>query len=75
MKIKHLILIGVALILASLAFDIMFIGIPPQDPSAEMILKRNRLYSISSKILYSGFFLLAVSLLLLIGKKVRKQLN
>lgn len=72
MKSKSLILIGVSILIIGFLFNVIFINIPPQDPSPEIIQQRIESYKAEELIYYSGFAVLTLGLILGLVRKIKK---
>ena len=56
------VLLGILLLAAGFAYDVVFAGLPYQDPTPEMILRFNNQKIISERIMQIGGLVLAVGI-------------
>jgi hypothetical protein len=73
MKIKYLLYIGLVLLILSFIYDVIFINIPFQDPSPQMIENRDRQYFIKDSLFYCGLIVTACGLTERIINKINKK--
>ena len=59
---KHLFLIGIAIIVIGFLYDLIFAGIPYQDPSSQMLEKYNQNLFISDVIIKFGLLVTIVGI-------------
>ncbi len=64
--IKYGIRFGILLFTAGFLYDIMFAGIPPQDPPLELTVSYERNKSIANWIMMSGIIVVALAGLILL---------
>ena len=65
--------LGIVIILAGFVYDIIFAGIPYQDPTPVMLASYNMHAQIASTFRWSGALLLGVAILSLIQKRTIKN--
>ncbi|CAM3294165.1 hypothetical protein FLLO111716_01630 [Flavobacterium longum] len=70
---KHLIKIGLALIVVGFIYEIVFAGVPYQDPTEEMVIRYNRNELISITIMQIGLAALVAGILVKVFSKKRKN--
>jgi len=64
---KYTIAIGLLIIVAGFIYDIMFAGIPYQDPPVELQIKYDHNQKIASQIMTAGQYGLAAGILIWLG--------
>ncbi len=72
MIFKIILYLGLALIIGSGVYDFIFIGIPFQDPTPELIAQREQQYLIKDIIWYSGVTLVLFGIIGVLIVKLRK---
>jgi hypothetical protein len=70
---RHLIKIGLALIVGGYLFEILFAGAPHQDPTEEMVISYNRNETIAIRLIQIGLSLLILGVLVKVFWKKRKN--
>ena len=70
---KHLIKIGLALIVVGFIYEMVFAGVPYQDPTEEMVIRYNRNELISITIMQMGLAALVAGILVKVFSKKRKN--
>lgn len=70
---KHLIKIGLALIIAGFIYEMVFAGVPYQDPTEEMVIRYNRNEFISMTIMQIGLAVLVTGILVKVFSKKKKN--
>lgn len=70
---KHLIKIGLALIVVGFIYEMVFAGVPYQDPTEEMVIRYNRNELISITIMQIGLAALVAGILVKVFSKKRKN--
>ena len=70
---KHLIKIGLALIVAGFVYEMVFAGVPYQDPTEEMVIRYNRNEFISMTIMQLGLAALIIGILVKVFSRKRKN--
>lgn len=73
MIFKIILYLGLALIIGSGVYDFVFIGIPFQDPTPELIALREQQYFIKDLIWYSGAILALLGIIGVFIVKLRKK--
>lgn len=71
---KHLIKIGIALVVTGFLYDVFFAGVPHQDPTEEMFLKYDRNETIAIYLMQFGLAILVIGALLRILIQKKKNL-
>jgi len=72
-KARKLIILGIITILAGFVYDILFAGIPYQDPTPAMLASYNFHAQVASVIRWSGLFVLTTGITFAILRKRNKK--
>ena len=71
---RHLIKIGLALIVAGFLFEFFFAGVPYEDPTEDMVIRYNRNETIAITIMQIGLALLVIGIVIKILARKKKNL-
>ncbi len=71
-NLKFTLYFGLILIIGSFTYDFLFIGIPFQDPTPELIVRREQQYLIKDIIWYSGVIIFTLWIIGVLLLKLRK---
>lgn len=71
-NLKFTLYFGLILIIGSCIYDFLFIGIPFQDPTPELIARREQQYLIKDIIWYSGVIIFTLGIIGVLLLKLRK---
>jgi hypothetical protein len=72
---KYVFGIGLLVIVVGFLYEIMFAGIPPQDPPIDLQIRYDRDHKIASWIMNSGLIVTAVGVLISIAAKLSHRLR
>jgi len=70
---RHLIKIGLVLIIGGFLFELFFAGVPYQDPTEEMVIQYNRNETIAMTVMQLGLAVLIIGILIKIFTKRKKN--
>lgn len=68
-RIRYFVFVGIVIILVGFLYDFIYVGIPYQDPPADLLKKYNLNQKIAGNLIDTGFLILLVAI---IGAGVRK---
>jgi len=72
-KVTSLIYLGIIIILSSLLYDLLFIGIPYQDPTPEMLEHRATQYQLRNLLFWIGLTVSVIGTVGVILRKVKQR--